>query len=73
MSFKRDKTLPKDGETICSYYTTSRRHTPYTVVGGRLGLGPSQGLFLCEHRDVGGFGGGLNRRLVLTLQGLESP
>jgi len=39
------------------------------VVGGRLGLGAGQGVFLCEHRVVGGFGGGLNRRVVLTLQG----
>lgn len=43
------------------------------VVDGKLGLGPRQGLFLCEHRDGGGFGCNLDRRVVLTLQGLESP
>ena len=39
------------------------------VVDGKVGLGPSQGLFLCEHRDTGGSGCNLNRRVVLTLQG----
>ena len=39
------------------------------VVDGKLGLGPGQGVFLCEHRDTGGFGCNLNRSVVLTLQG----
>ena len=39
------------------------------VVRGKLGLGKGQGVFLCEHRDTGGFGCNLNRRVVLTLQG----
>jgi len=41
------------------------------VVDGELGLGDRQGLFLCEHRDAGGYGCNLNRKVVLTLQGVD--
>jgi secondary thiamine-phosphate synthase enzyme len=41
------------------------------VVAGELGLGKAQGLFLCEHRDAGGYGCNLNRKVVLTLQGVD--
>jgi secondary thiamine-phosphate synthase enzyme len=41
------------------------------VVNGELGLGVLQGVFLCEHRDGGGFGCNLNRSVVLTLQGVD--
>jgi secondary thiamine-phosphate synthase enzyme len=34
------------------------------ISGGRLCLGPWQGLYLCEHRNHGG-----SRRLVVTIQG----
>lgn len=27
------------------------------------------GIYLCEHRDAGGWGGGHTRRIVITLQG----
>lgn len=37
---------------------------------GRLSLGTWQGVYLCEHRNSGGFGGGHSRRLVLTISGL---
>ena len=33
--------------------------------------GVLQGVFLCEHRDGGGFGCNLNRSVVLTLQGVD--
>jgi hypothetical protein len=36
---------------------------------GRLALGTWQGIYLNEHRDQGGWGGGHNRRIILTLQG----
>ena len=41
------------------------------IVDGELGLGKAQGLFLCEHRDAGGYGCNLNRKVVLTLQGVD--
>jgi secondary thiamine-phosphate synthase enzyme len=41
------------------------------IVNGVLGLGSRQGLFLCEHRNTGGFGCNLNRKVVLTLQGVD--
>ena len=34
---------------------------------GRLKMGTWQGVYLCEHRDVGGFGGGHARDVVVTL------
>ena len=39
------------------------------VVDGRLALGTWQGIYLCEHRDQGGYGGGHRRELVVTVQG----
>lgn len=36
---------------------------------GRLALGTWQGIYLNEHRDQGGWGGGHTRRIVVTLQG----
>ena len=36
---------------------------------GRLGLGTWQGVYLNEHRDQGGWGGGHTRSIVITLQG----
>ena len=36
---------------------------------GRLALGTWQGIYLCEHRDKGGFGGGHRRSIIVTLQG----
>ena len=36
---------------------------------GRLALGTWQGIYLNEHRDTGGYGGGHTRRIVITLQG----
>ncbi|TFJ85158.1 hypothetical protein NSK_003581 [Nannochloropsis salina CCMP1776] len=56
-------------------------HVKSTIVGanltipvsnGRLALGNWQGIYLCEHRNAGGFGGGHARRLVITVQGLLS-
>ena len=37
---------------------------------GRLALGTWQGIYLCEHRDQGGWGGGHARNIVITLQGV---
>ena len=40
---------------------------PVDLATGRLQLGEGQGVMLCEHRDVGGWGGGHDRQIVLTL------
>lgn len=34
--------------------------------GGKLRSGPDQALYLCEHRDVGGYGGGHRRNVAVT-------
>ena len=39
------------------------------IRNGRLALGTWQGVYLCEHRDQGGWGGGHARTIVITLQG----
>jgi hypothetical protein len=36
---------------------------------GRLALGTWQGIYLNEHRDQGGWGGGHTRQIIVTLQG----
>ena len=38
---------------------------------GRLALGTWQGVYLNEHRDQGGFGGGHTRNIIVTLQGVQ--
>lgn len=40
------------------------------VMKGRLALGTWQGIYLCEHRNAGGYGGGHARRLIITIHGL---
>ena len=39
------------------------------IRNGRLALGTWQGIYLNEHRDQGGWGGGHKRNIVVTLQG----
>jgi secondary thiamine-phosphate synthase enzyme len=39
------------------------------ITQGRLALGTWQGIYLNEHRDQGGWGGGHARRITVTLQG----
>jgi secondary thiamine-phosphate synthase enzyme len=39
------------------------------IKNGRLALGTWQGIYLNEHRDQGGWGGGHTRRVIITLQG----
>ncbi|KAI2493696.1 Uncharacterized protein family UPF0047 [Fragilaria crotonensis] len=39
------------------------------IQNGRLALGTWQGIYLNEHRDQGGWGGGHTRRILITLQG----
>ena len=39
------------------------------IQNGRLALGTWQGIYLNEHRDHGGWGGGHQRRILITLQG----
>ena len=42
----------------------------YTKIrNGRLALGTWQGIYLNEHRDQGGWGGGHTRNIIITLQG----
>jgi secondary thiamine-phosphate synthase enzyme len=38
---------------------------------GRLALGTWQGIYLNEHRDQGGWGGGHTRKIIVTLQGQQ--
>ncbi|CAK4709646.1 hypothetical protein AeMF1_016204 [Aphanomyces euteiches] len=42
------------------------------LTNGKFNLGTWQGIYLCEHRNVGGWGNGHNRRIVVTLTGLTS-
>jgi secondary thiamine-phosphate synthase enzyme len=39
------------------------------VKSGRLALGTWQGIYLNEHRDQGGWGGGHQRSVIITVQG----
>jgi secondary thiamine-phosphate synthase enzyme len=39
---------------------------------GRLALGTWQGIYLNEHRDQGGYGGGHTRNIIVTLQGQQA-
>ncbi len=39
------------------------------IRNGRLALGTWQGIYLNEHRDQGGWGGGHARQIIITLQG----
>jgi len=39
------------------------------ITKGRLALGTWQGIYLNEHRNQGGWGGGHARNIVITLQG----
>jgi len=39
------------------------------ITDGKLVLGEKQGIMLCEHRNMGGFGGGHRRNIVVTIQG----
>lgn len=41
------------------------------ITQGAFNLGTWQGVWLCEHRDTGGYGGGHRRKIVITLQGLR--
>jgi secondary thiamine-phosphate synthase enzyme len=41
------------------------------IQNGRLALGTWQGIYLNEHRDQGGYGGGHARNIVVTLQGQQ--
>ncbi|KAL3788125.1 hypothetical protein HJC23_005463 [Cyclotella cryptica] len=46
-----------------------KKQTTYQIKNGRLALGTWQGIYLNEHRDQGGWGGGHTRNIVITLQG----
>ena len=39
------------------------------ITSGSFNLGTWQGIYLCEHRNTGGWGGGHTRKIVVTLQG----
>ena len=39
------------------------------ITKGRLNLGTWQGVYLNEHRNTGGWGGGHRRNIVITVQG----
>jgi hypothetical protein len=42
------------------------------VTNGRLNLGAWQGVYLNEHRNSGGWGGGHRRTIVVTVQGMRT-
>ena len=44
-------------------------HFKIQIRNGRLALGTWQGIYLNEHRDQGGWGGGHSRSIIITLQG----
>lgn len=48
------------------YYSTQHRCGPFTIVYCMFSF---LGIYLNEHRDQGGWGGGHTRRIVITLQG----
>jgi secondary thiamine-phosphate synthase enzyme len=39
------------------------------ITNGKLALGTWQGIYLNEHRDQGGWGGGHTRNIIITVQG----
>jgi secondary thiamine-phosphate synthase enzyme len=39
------------------------------ISNGKLALGTWQGIYLNEHRDQGGWGGGHTRNIIITVQG----
>ena len=39
------------------------------ITEGKLSLGTWQGIYLCEHRNTGGWGSGHDRTVVVTLSG----
>ncbi|CCI48186.1 unnamed protein product [Albugo candida] len=41
------------------------------ITKGKFNLGTWQGLYLCEHRNAGGYGGGHERKIVVTIQGTK--
>ena len=43
------------------------------ISGGRFALGTWQGIYLCEHRNTGGYNSGMHRKIVITIQGLVNP
>ena len=40
------------------------------ITNGKFNLGTWQGIYLCEHRNSGGWGNGFQRKIVVTLNGL---
>jgi len=76
-------TLNSTRKTICIFYYCYRDVTSKTlkllyspqytqllqIRNGCLALGTWQGIYLNEHRDQGGWGGGHTRRIIITLQG----
>lgn len=40
------------------------------IGNGKLQLGTWQGIYLCEHRNTGGYSSGHDRKIVATLQGV---
>ena len=63
--------------TLCYYNMLLCFSCSYVIIpmckqkikNGRLALGTWQGIYLNEHRDQGGWGGGHTRNIVITLQG----
>ncbi|ETK85311.1 secondary thiamine-phosphate synthase enzyme [Phytophthora nicotianae CJ01A1] len=39
------------------------------ITNGKFNLGTWQGIYLCEHRNIGGWGSGHQRKVVVTIQG----
>lgn len=59
-------------DDVCAHVKTSLFGPNLTIPisNGRLATGVWQGIYLCEHRNAGGWGGGHSRNLVITVNGL---
>lgn len=55
--------------SICHLHFLWSRQSSCQIRNGRLALGTWQGIYLNEHRDQGGWGGGHTRNIVITIQG----
>ena len=64
MASQGDDDMP--GHVKCSLMGAS---LSVPIADGKLHMAPNQALLLCEHRNMGGWSGGHQRTLVLTVLG----
>ena len=69
-------TTPSVPPSYCRFFLAVLKSTlvgasvDIPVTNGKLALGSWQGVYLCEHRDSGGYGGGRARNITVTVQGV---